>query len=103
MLRKYTRLFWLMVWIIPAAWSATADRTISGTIITADDNTPVEGVQVLVKGTNRTSGSQADGVFYIPVKEKDSVLTFTHADYEQQDVKLTTSNDYTITLRHKKQ
>ncbi|WP_276483008.1 carboxypeptidase-like regulatory domain-containing protein [Paraflavitalea pollutisoli] len=103
MLRKYTRLLLLTAWIIPAAWSVTADRTISGTIVTADDNTPVEGVQVAVKGTNRTSGTQADGVFYIPVKEKDSVLTFTHSDYEQQDVKLTSSNDYTITMRHKKQ
>lgn len=102
MLRKYSRLLLFTAWIIPAAWTVTTDRTISGTIITAEDNTPLEGVQVSVKGTNRTSGSQADGVFYIPVKEKDSVLTFIHTDYEQQDIKLTGSNDYNITLKRKK-
>lgn len=73
-------------------------RTVSGIVKCAEGNFPVEGVTVLVKGTDNFSGTQADGIFYICVRPQDSVLVFTMDDFKPLEVKLGKSNEYYITL-----
>lgn len=103
MIRKHTTLLLLFgAWLVLGAAPPPAERTITGTIASAEESTPLEGVQVTVKGTNRVSGSQADGIYYIPVAEKDSVLVFSHGDFQTQEVKLTESNEYNVLLHRKK-
>lgn len=64
-------------------------RLISGLVISDESSAPVEGVTVKVKGTDKVSGTQADGVFYINVDEKDSVLVFSLDEYKPREVKIT--------------
>ncbi len=101
MLHKSLLLLLLTASITQAAWSQHADRTITGTITADDDTSPLEGVLIAVKGTNRVSGSQADGIYYIPVTEKDSVLVFSHSEFETKEVKLAGGNEYNIKLQKK--
>ena len=63
-------------------------RLISGLVVADESSAPVEGVTVKVKGTDKTSGTQADGVYYINVDEKDSVLVFTLDDYKTREVRI---------------
>lgn len=102
MLRKHTLLLLITAWALQGSWTAPAGRTITGIVTAADETGPVEGVQVSVKGTKVISGTQPDGVYYIPVTDKDSVLLFSHCDFQTQEVKLTAANEYNILLQKKK-
>jgi hypothetical protein len=74
-------------------------RDISGKVIGFDDSLPVEGVTVTIKGTRKTSGTQADRIFYIRVHTpEDSILVFSMAGYKTHEVKLTSRNDYDVAL-----
>lgn len=80
---------------IPGALSA---RTITGVITSAEESTPLEGVAVAVKGTKLLSGSQADGIYYINISDKDSVLIFSYPGYQTTEIRITASNEYNIAL-----
>ena len=75
--------------------------TVGGRVISFEESTAIEGVSVFVKGTNRNTGTQADGTFNIEVSLESSVLVFQHIEYETQEVKITSSTDYDIVLKKK--
>ncbi len=77
-------------------------RMITGLIRAAEDQQPIQGVSVLVKGTKNISGSQEDGVYYIGVQPSDSTLVFTHPDYEQKEFLLTHETEYNVELKKKR-
>ncbi len=82
------------------SYAQSNTRVISGLVTRNDQSTPLEGVLVAIKGTDKTSGSQPDGVYYIEVGPKDSVLVFSFSDFKTQEVKLsTTANQYNIVLQ----
>ncbi len=74
-------------------------RTISGIIKSYEEATPLEGVLVTVKGTQRQSGSQPDGIYYITVSAKDSVLKFSYDGFYSQEIKITNASEYNISLK----
>lgn len=77
---------------------AQSSRTISGTVTSYDESSPLEGVRVLVKGSNKASGTQPDGAYYIEVGDSDSVLVFAYNGYQQQEIKLSGNSEYNIAL-----
>lgn len=81
------------------ASSQPAGQTISGVVTSDAADEWLEGVQVTAPVSGRISGTQTDGVFYITVSDKDSVLKFTLAGYEPIQLKLTGRTDYTVKLR----
>ncbi|AXY73225.1 TlpA family protein disulfide reductase [Paraflavitalea soli] len=101
MLRKLPTLFALVLLTWQTARAQHTGRTITGTVTAYEDTSPLEGVLIAVKGTDRVSGSQADGIYYIPVTDKDSVLVFSHNEFETQEIKLTAGNEYNIKLQKK--
>ena len=51
-----------------------------------------------VKGRNYSSGTMADGIFYIELLPKDSVLEVSHPGYETKIIKITGESEYYIEL-----
>lgn len=91
------------LFLLPAAFieriAQVPTRTVSGKVVGFDDSLPIEGVTVAVRGTHTTTGTQADGSFYIRVHApEDSVLVFSASGYQTQEVKLTNRNDYDVAL-----
>jgi iron complex outermembrane recepter protein len=80
--------------------SAQQSRTLTG-LVTNADGSPLEGVSVQIKGKKYYSGSQADGIYYIPVQPRDSVLVFWHAEYVPEEIKITAEREYNIRLKNK--
>jgi hypothetical protein len=101
MFLKYLTTFVLTVILLQPVWSQQAGRTITGTITSGEDTNPLEGVLVSIKGSKTVSGSQADGIYYIPVTAKDSVLIFSHSEFQTREVKLSGANEYNIVLQKK--
>ena len=63
-----------------------AQRVTAGKIISSEDNAPMPGVNVVVKGTNNGTVTDSDGSFRITTTSPDDVLIFSFVGYASQEV-----------------
>ncbi|MEI9810548.1 MAG: SusC/RagA family TonB-linked outer membrane protein [Bacteroidota bacterium] len=99
-MRKFLRLLvalLLMILVLPPALHAQ-QRTITGTILSDDNKTPLSGVTVRVKGTRRIVQTDANGKFSIQVSPGET-LQISYVGYEPQDIKPGDSNTVGISLK----
>jgi hypothetical protein len=75
------------------------NRTLTGIVTNSEDAAPLEGVAVFIKGTSASSGTQADGIYYIKIKPSDSVVIFQLDGYEKQEVKISGNAEINIGLK----
>ena len=61
------------------------EKAVTGTLVSGTDNSKLSGVTVKVKGTNKSTQTDANGVFTINAKKGDQLL-FTHIGYNQSSV-----------------
>ncbi|MEO7923131.1 MAG: TonB-dependent receptor [Chitinophagaceae bacterium] len=87
-MRKFLQLFLalsLMLILLPPALQAQ-ERTVSGTIISEDNKTPLSGVTIRVKGTRRIVQTDANGKFSIKVNPGET-LQVSYVGYQTVDIK----------------
>lgn len=99
-MRKMLRLFLafsVMLLLLPQVMQAQ-ERTITGTIVSEDNKTPLAGVTVRVKGTRKITQTDANGKFTIKVNPGE-VLQVTYVGYVTTDVKPGTGATVGITLK----
>ncbi len=77
------------------AWSQT--RVVSGRVISSEDNKPLTGVSVLLKGKNSGTQTDANGNFSIAVTN-DDVLVFSYTGYSPSEVVVGSSPSVNVTL-----
>ena len=88
-MRKILQLFFalsLMLVLLPPAVQAQ-ERTITGTILSEDNKTPLSGVTVRVKGTRRIVQTDANGKFSLKVSPGE-ILQVSYVGYETTDIKV---------------
>ena len=81
--------------------SALAQTAEHGRILVYDENNqPVPGVVVSIKGQNKTATTDADGAFALDYGD-DDVLTFSHVGYlyKENRVKVKAGKDYIVCLK----
>lgn len=81
---------WILLLLAMGLFSAQAiaqNRTITGTITSAEDGEALIGVNVLVKGTSTGTITDFDGKYSIEVPEK-STLNFSYVGYATQEVEV---------------
>lgn len=61
------------------------DRSVSGRVMGANDNSPLPGVSILVKGTNAGTTTDGDGAFKLTVPAN-AVLVFSFVGYTPKEV-----------------
>lgn len=66
--------------------SAMAQKTITGTVISGDDDLPIFGASVLVKGTNSSAITDADGRFSIKLPDGSKTLVISYIGMEKAEV-----------------
>lgn len=76
----------------------SGNRIIRGVVTDAANAAPLEGVLIVAKASNLESGSLTDGVFTIPISEKDSLLVFRFEEYETKEIRLTDDNEVNVVL-----
>ncbi len=84
--------FWLLA-VAPAL-----AQTISGRITSSDDNQPMPGVSIVIKGTTTGTTSRADGTYSISVPNNNAVLTFSFIGYDNQEVTVGGRSVLNVTL-----
>ncbi|WP_100630281.1 SusC/RagA family TonB-linked outer membrane protein [Algoriphagus formosus] len=73
-------------------------QTVTGTVSSSSDNTPIPGVVVLVKGTSRGTVTDIDGKYSISVTNPESVLIFSLIGYTSQEVQVGNQSVIDISL-----
>jgi TonB-linked SusC/RagA family outer membrane protein len=63
----------------------TVDRTVTGRVTSQADNTGMPGVNVILKGTQRGTTTDAEGRYSIDVPEGNVVLIFSFVGYEASE------------------
>ena len=99
-MRKMIRLFLafsVMLLLLPQVMQAQ-ERTITGTILSEDNKTPLAGVTVRVKGTRKITQTDANGKFTLKVNPGE-VLQVTYVGYVTTDVKPGDGATVGITLK----
>ena len=77
-------------------WAQTANK-VDGTVVAADNGSPLPGVNIVVKGTSAGTTSDSDGKFSLNVSNAD-VLVFSFIGYETQEVAVGTATQLDIRL-----
>lgn len=72
-------------------------RTITGTIVADDDNSPLQGVTVTNKNINKKTQTNSAGYYSIQA-EKGHVLVFTFVGYASKEIAVTDDNSVSIKL-----
>lgn len=74
------------------------DRTVTGTVSTAEEGQPLSGVSVLVAGTNIGTTTNADGRFTIRVPRSSTQLQLDYVGYTTEKVSIGTGANLKISL-----
>ncbi len=99
-MRRILQLFFvlsLMLLLVPPAVQAQ-ERTISGTIISEDNKTPLSGVTIRVKGTRRIVQTDANGKFSIKINPGET-LQVSYVGYQSEDVKPGSDGSIGVSLK----
>lgn len=89
-----TRLTLLLIFLF-SVHAFAQDILVSGTVVSAEDNIPVPGVNVIVKGTSRGVSTDFDGNYSIKVQSGE-ILEFSFLGFKPQAV--TISNQTTVNI-----
>jgi iron complex outermembrane receptor protein len=74
--------------LCPARSLGQADRTISGTVVDAETDDPLVGVNILVGGTTTGTATDEEGEFRLDVPEDAAVLEVSYVGYTNREVQL---------------
>ncbi|HEY3403621.1 MAG TPA: SusC/RagA family TonB-linked outer membrane protein [Ohtaekwangia sp.] len=94
--RHYAILLLMLAWTV--ATNALAQTSVTGTILSGEDASPIPGVNILVKGSSAGTISDADGRYTIDVPSSEAVLIFSFVGYASQEVPLAGRTSVDVTL-----
>ncbi len=87
----------LLMGVMLFAAQALAQRTVSGTV-TDDKGVPLPKVSVQVKGSRTGTITKDDGTYSLVLPANAATLVFSSADMTTQEIKITSSSSYAVTL-----
>jgi len=93
--------FLLISLFVSNAMAQSKTFTISGKVISSEESFALEGVSIVIKGTNKYTGTQADGTFSIDVSDENKILIFELKEYETQEITIAGKKEYNVVLIRK--
>lgn len=81
-----------------AVSTACAQLSVSGKVISSEDQSPIPGVNILVKGTNSGTITNVSGEYTISVSSSNEVLVFSFVGFNMQEVPVEGRSIIDITL-----
>ncbi|AZQ61613.1 SusC/RagA family TonB-linked outer membrane protein [Flammeovirga pectinis] len=74
------------------------DRVVTGTVKDVTDDSPLPGVNVVIKGTASGTVTDLDGKFSISLTSDQNALVFSFIGYTSKDVTMTNASNITVKL-----
>ena len=97
MIRLSMRASMFAMMLFASQW-AMAQVTVSGKVISGDDQSPIPGVNILVKGTTNGTISDAKGVYTLTANSSSDVLVFSFVGFTTQEVALNGRSSVNVVL-----
>lgn len=72
--------------IKPLLVNPAQERTVSGRVLSADDNNPLPGVSVTVKNSARGTTTDANGAYKIAIPDGQAILVFSSVGFQSKEV-----------------
>lgn len=88
-----------VLFVFMACTSAMAQYTVSGKITSGEDQSPIPGVNILVKGTTNGTISDADGNFSVNANSANDVLVFSFVGFASQEVSINNRTSLDVVLQ----
>ncbi|WP_339881383.1 carboxypeptidase-like regulatory domain-containing protein [uncultured Algoriphagus sp.] len=95
-MKKILLSFFLVVFYLGTAMAHS--RTISGRVISGDDQLGIPGASIVVKGTSQGTMTDLDGSYSITVSESASTLLFSFVGFVTKEVYIGTTLEINVTL-----
>src|SRR5688572_29320227 len=70
------------------AGAPIADVTVTGKVTAADDNSPLPGVNVYLKGTQTGTITNSEGTYTLSVGDENGVLVFSYIGFATQEISI---------------
>jgi TonB-linked SusC/RagA family outer membrane protein len=96
-LKLFSLTIFLCLSLVATAFAQT--REVSGIVISGEDNLPLPGVSVLIKGTTSGTVTDVDGRFKINVAEQNAVLILSFIGFESLEVPIGNSSTFDLVLK----
>ncbi len=93
---KFAKLLFIAALFFLPAYLNAQEKNITGTIVADEDNSPLQGVTVTNRNTNKKTQTNSAGYFSISAASG-NVLIFTYVGYVRREV--TIGNDASISIR----
>ncbi|WP_020529419.1 TonB-dependent receptor [Flexithrix dorotheae] len=77
----------------------TQGKLVSGQVTSDQDNMPIVGVNVLIKGTKTGTTTDLDGKFNIELPENNNVLQFSFVGFKTHELTAEPGGNYTVSLK----
>ncbi len=75
-----------------------AQRTVTGTVTNAEDNTPIPGAAVLIKGTTTGAYTDGEGNYSVSVPDQASALVFSYYGFSTQELEVGDQTEINVRL-----
>ncbi|MCG2461483.1 TonB-dependent receptor [Flavobacteriaceae bacterium F89] len=90
--------FGTIFFLLVCATGWAQERTITGTVVDAEDNLPLPGASVVVKGTTTGVVTDFDGKFTIEAPTRESILTFSYVGYQPQEITVGDKRTFNVSM-----
>ncbi|MDN3666723.1 SusC/RagA family TonB-linked outer membrane protein [Algibacter miyuki] len=106
-LKKPVNLFWIIGLLIFSMTSvgyantkptAEQNKTITGTVVSSEDNMGIPGVNVIVKGTSTGAVTDFDGNYSINVSSNNATLSFSYMGYVTKEIIVGSNSKIDVSL-----
>lgn len=87
-----------MLAVLTVCTVSAQSRTITGKVLSSDDNVPIPGVNVVVKGTSVGSFTDMDGNYQIDVPQNATELSFSFVGYATKNVSVGNQSVINVSL-----
>jgi len=88
----------IVAFILCSAFAWSQAKKISGKILSQEDNRPLTGVNIIVKGKNTGTQSNVNGEYSIDASENDA-LVFSYTGFISQEIKVGNSSTIDLILK----
>ncbi len=88
----------LFVGVFASNFAMAQQRTVTGKVISGEDQQPLPGVNILVKGTSNGVISDVNGDYKVNLGENDDLLVFSFVGFLTQEVSLSGRTSLNVTL-----
>ncbi|SEJ48757.1 TonB-linked outer membrane protein, SusC/RagA family [Dyadobacter sp. SG02] len=78
--------------------ASVIDRTVSGKVTSSEDNLPIPGVSVVLKGSKSGTNTDVDGQFKLDVPDANAILVFSAVGFISQEITVGSKTVFEVAL-----